>query len=234
MGIKERQDRERQAVRESILDAACDLFVTDGYRNVSIRKIAERIEYSPAAIYGYFPGKDDIFFALAEEGFRRLDAKVRASAASDDAPPLDQLRRCWWSLYEFSYEQPGFFELMFVDNTVPPIKEHWEGFALLQDLLLYTQTCIQRVIDAGDLPSQLDPAVVMHVMWGAMMGPCVLGLGGRMNPHEDVRQLAHDVMETTLAGLRTGVGLTFVPCEKMHGGPHSGLAEPSGVRSHDA
>ena len=45
-----------------------------GYQNVSIRKIAERIEYSPAAIYGYFPSKDDIFFALAEEGFRLLFA----------------------------------------------------------------------------------------------------------------------------------------------------------------
>ena len=37
-----------------------------------MRKIAERIEYSPAALYGYFPSKDDIFFALAEEGFRLL------------------------------------------------------------------------------------------------------------------------------------------------------------------
>ena len=69
MGVKERQEREREAVSRSILDAARDLFVAEGYHNVSIRKIAERIEYSPAAIYSYFPSKDDIFFALAEEGF---------------------------------------------------------------------------------------------------------------------------------------------------------------------
>jgi AcrR family transcriptional regulator len=82
MGIKERQERDREAVRRAILDAARDLFVTEGYQNVSIRKIAERIEYSPAAIYGYFASKDDIFFALAEEGFRLLgdpgDAPRRA------------------------------------------------------------------------------------------------------------------------------------------------------------
>jgi AcrR family transcriptional regulator len=80
MGSRERQDRERQAVTSSILDAARDLFVTEGYRNVSIRKIAEKIEYSPAAIYSYFASKDDIFYALAEEGFRRLDDKIHASA----------------------------------------------------------------------------------------------------------------------------------------------------------
>src|SRR5438477_64637 len=72
MGIKERQERDREAVRRAILDAARELFVAVGFENVSIRKIAERIEYSPAAIYSYFPSKDDIFFALAEEGFRLL------------------------------------------------------------------------------------------------------------------------------------------------------------------
>ncbi|MGE3707473.1 MAG: helix-turn-helix domain-containing protein, partial [Vicinamibacterales bacterium] len=48
MGIKERHERDREAVRRAILDAARELFVTEGYGNVSIRKIAERIEYSPA------------------------------------------------------------------------------------------------------------------------------------------------------------------------------------------
>ena len=76
MGIKERHERDREAVRRAILDAARELFVTEGYQNVSIRKVAERIEYSPAAIYLYFPSKDDIFFALAEEGFRLLGDPV--------------------------------------------------------------------------------------------------------------------------------------------------------------
>ena len=77
MGIKERQERDREAVRRSILDAARELFVAEGFQNVSIRKIAERIEYSPAAIYGYFPSKDDIFFALAEEVFGCWAIRVR-------------------------------------------------------------------------------------------------------------------------------------------------------------
>src|SRR3954468_4128407 len=84
MGIKERHERDREAVRRSILDAARELFVSEGFQNVSIRKIAERIEYSPAAIYGYFPSKDDIFFALAEEG-------SRLCADRGAAPPLDEL-----------------------------------------------------------------------------------------------------------------------------------------------
>ena len=88
MGVKERQEREREAVSRAILDAARDLFVAEGYHNVSIRKIAERIEYSPAAIYSYFPSKDDIFFALAEEGFRLLSRQRRLDAASAGATSI--------------------------------------------------------------------------------------------------------------------------------------------------
>src|SRR3954471_13067482 len=100
MGIKERQERDREAVRRAILDAARELFVAEGFQNVSIRKIAERIEYSPAAIYGYFASKDDIFFALAEEGFRLLGdpASVRHDPELVNAPALDRVRAVFWRL----------------------------------------------------------------------------------------------------------------------------------------
>jgi len=125
MGIKERQERDREAVSRAILDAARDLFVTEGYRNVSIRKIAEKIEYSPAAIYGYFPSKDDIFYALAEEGFLLLHGAdtVTLDAQLAGLEPLDRLKAIFWRLYEFSRQQPQYFELMFIDRAVPRISQ---------------------------------------------------------------------------------------------------------------
>src|SRR5512135_3143090 len=117
MGIQERQHRQKEAVRRAILDAARALFVDEGYGNVSLRKIAGRIEYSPAAIYGYFTSKNDIFFALAEEGFALFAAMPVASAAG----PLDALRQRFWRYYEFSKRQPEYFALMFVDRAVPRI-----------------------------------------------------------------------------------------------------------------
>ena len=117
MGTKERQDRERQAVTASILSAARDLFIAEGYQSVSIRKIAERIEYSPAAIYSYYASKDDIFLALAAEGFHLLDAKVHAAMR-----PTIRSRTCagWWAFYEFSQGSRR-AQLMFVDRSVPRI-----------------------------------------------------------------------------------------------------------------
>jgi AcrR family transcriptional regulator len=238
MGIRERQDRERQAVRQAILDAARDLFVSEGYRNVSIRKIAERIEYSPAAIYSYFPSKDDIFFALAEEGFRRLEAHVRSAGTFDD--PLQEVRATWWAYYEFSKEQREFFELMFVDRSVPQITEQWAGLEVVHQMLAVAANRIQRCIEAGYFHPETNAEVAMHLMWGALTGPAVIGSGCRLAPGEDPDALARDVLELTLAGLRAGSVTTFVPCPPHRPdaaapglSPAHGKA-PDGVRSHDA
>src|SRR5277367_5616331 len=132
MGIKERQERDREAVSRAILDAARELFVAEGFQNVSIRKIAERIEYSPAAIYGYFPSKDDIFFALAEEGFRLLSQLGEADL--ENLQPLERIRTSFWRFYQFSREQPQYFALMFVDRSVPRIIREYDRFTFVRDM----------------------------------------------------------------------------------------------------
>src|SRR5579864_8216745 len=156
MGIKERQERDREAVQRAILDAARDLFVAEGYQNVSIRKIAERIEYSPAAIYGYFPSKDDIFFALAEEGFRLLYRIVqKEDSASRTRAPIARVREIFWHLYEFSREHPEYFALMFVDRSVPRISREYERFALASEMKERLVGEIQQCIDAKVFPATL-------------------------------------------------------------------------------
>jgi len=209
MGIKERQVRDREAVRRSILDAARDLFVTEGYQNVSIRKVAERIEYSPAAIYGYFPSKDDIFFALAEEGFRLLgDPGAEASRARlQGLPPMERVRAHVWRLYEFSREQPQYFALMFVDRSVPRISREYERFAFARQMKAHMVEEIRACIDAGELPLSLDPAVAMRTLMVGLLGVAVLRLSERMAPGENADHLASDVLNLTLAGLKSGLVL---------------------------
>jgi AcrR family transcriptional regulator len=209
MGIKERQVRDREAVQRAILDAARELFVTEGFQHVSIRKIAERIEYSPAAIYGYFPSKDDIFFALAEEGFRLLGdpADVRHDPALQGAPPIDRVRAVFRRLYEFSRDQPQYFALMFVDRSVPRISREYERFAFAREMKQHIVEDLQASIDAGELPHTLNPQVAMRVLMVGMLGVAVLRLSERLAPGENADLLAADMLNVTLAGLRAGVPL---------------------------
>ena len=231
MGIKERHDRERQAVTDSILDAARELFLAEGYPSVSIRKIAERIEYSPAAIYSYYPSKDDIFLALAKEGFHRLDDNVRAAMVSGD--PLENVRACWWAFYEFSREQPEYFLLMFVDRSVPRITQQWEGFEFLQQLLTNAVTAIQAAINAGAFPKTMSPDAAMHMLWAGLIGPAVVGIRHRLASGEDYDALARDVLNVTIAGLQTGVETNFVSCKCAEAGI-AGVPVPAGATRHES
>jgi AcrR family transcriptional regulator len=209
MGIKERQERDREAVRRSILDAARELFVAVGFQNVSIRKIAVRIEYSPAAIYGYFPSKDDIFFELAEEGFRLLGdpAGVRNDPRLKDAPPLARVRAVFWCLYEFSRDHPQYFALIFVDRSVPRISREYERFAFARDRKRHIVEELQACIDAGDLPKTLNTGVAMRTLMVGVLGVAVLRLSDRLGPGENPDLLAADVINVALAGLGTNVTL---------------------------
>ena len=205
MGVKERQERERETVARAILDAARELFVTHGYHEVSIRKIAERIEYSPAAIYSYFPSKDDIFFALAEEGFRLLfQYGGTPRPASDD--PAEMLRAMFLRYYEFSKEHPEYFALMFLDRSVPRISRDWERFGFVSDMKHDMIARIQQAIDAGACPSDTPPQTVFRLLLTAVHGAATLNLCDRLAPGENADVLARATIDTVLIGLQAGAG----------------------------
>jgi AcrR family transcriptional regulator len=219
LGLKERQERDREAVSRAILDAARDLFVAEGYQNVSMRKIAERIEYSPAAIYGYFPSKDDIFFALAEEGFRLLigQASLERPQAGAHVDPLHCIRQALMRVYEFSKSHPEYFALMFLDRSVPRISKGLARFGFLRAIRLQVDALIQKAIDAGAFPAGSRPDVLFRIMLAAVHGVAVMRLCDRLAPGEDADALAVDALEAVIAGLRSGSPVTS---------PSAGCPEP--------
>ena len=216
VGVRERQEREKEAVARAILDAARDLFVVEGYRNVSIRKIAERIEYSPAAIYSYFPSKDDIFFALAEEGFRVLCAPSESCAMQTD--PLQAIRGTFWRVYEFSTTHPEYFALMFVDRSVPRISRDWQRFGFVREMRAQIGQVIQHAVETGIFPPGTHPDAVFRILLTAIMGASISRLCDRAVPGEDGDALARDTLEAALTGLRTGFPKTFQPLSCDHVG----------------
>lgn len=209
MGIKERQERDREAVRRSILDAARELFTAEGYQNVSIRKIAERIEYSPAAIYSYFPSKDDIFFALAEEGFHLLGGPRAAEhhTVLQALSPFERLRAIFWHFYQFSRQHPQYFALMFVDRSVPRVSKEYERFAFAHELKRSVVEEVRDCIASGALPASLDAATAMRTISCALIGVATLHLSDRLAPNEDADKLAANVLDVTMAGLKSGIVL---------------------------
>src|SRR5438034_11365227 len=82
--IRHRQAQEKQELRQAILAAAGELFLEQGYERFSLRKVAERVGYSPTTIYLYFRDKDDLLFTVVDEGFERFSQQLAAAAESQE------------------------------------------------------------------------------------------------------------------------------------------------------
>src|SRR5881409_3586168 len=106
MGTTERKAREREELKQQILDAARELFVREGYENVSMRKIADKIEYSPATIYTYFQDKDEILDCLCEETFLQLHTHKLAAVHKMQGDTLEALRTGMETYIRFGLDHP--------------------------------------------------------------------------------------------------------------------------------
>jgi AcrR family transcriptional regulator len=181
MGIAERREREKEQMRQNILAKAMKLFVEDGYTNVSIRKIAEQIEYSPATIYLYFRDKDEILYHLHEEAFRSFLTTLEPVMAIER--PDKRLAKLAEAYLQFALENPERYELMFIMKAPMKRQETWEcglnSFNLLRQTV---QECIEQNLIRGS-----DPEAASLALWAQVHGLASLVVCGRlevMNPND--------------------------------------------------
>ncbi len=86
MALQERREREKEEMKEKILSAASAIVREEGYENLSIRKIANKIEYSPTIIYHYFVDKDEIIYYLMQRGYRKIVQAITCANSTSDTP----------------------------------------------------------------------------------------------------------------------------------------------------
>jgi AcrR family transcriptional regulator len=177
MGVKERKERDRAEMREMILQSAHKLFIDRGFEEVSIRNIAEAIEYSPATIYLYFKDKNEIFYALHNEAFKKFNGVMAGLATIAD--PFDRLIGMGEKYIKFAMEHSKYYEIMFIMESPMDCdenREEWEegnrALAGLEQLLVACQ-------QTGRFVGQ-DVRVLAFSIWSYMHGMCSLSLRKRL------------------------------------------------------
>ncbi|MEM6964302.1 MAG: TetR/AcrR family transcriptional regulator [Bacteroidota bacterium] len=132
----------------SILDAAGELFVANGYESTTLRKIAAKVEINPATIYNYYKSKEEIFFALQKRAFSKFYEEF-ADVRKSDARGIVKLRKMGRKYVNFALKNQNIYELMFImKNPMRAAEEHdptWEiggkNYELLKETL---QECIEE------------------------------------------------------------------------------------------
>ena len=206
MGIKERQERDREAVRAPFSMRRASSSSPRATRT-------SRSERSPSASSTAPPPSTATSRARTTSSSRspRKGSGCWATRGADD-PTDGTLRRSsgvraiFWRLYEFSRDQPQYFALMFVDRSVPRISREYERFAFAREMKHTSSRRCRACIDAGDCPPTLDPRRHARAD-GRRARRRGLRLSDRLAPGENADLLAADVLNLTLAGLRSGVAL---------------------------
>jgi len=206
MGVKERREREKSETREKILDAARELFVTEGYEGVSMRKVAEKIEYSPTAIYVHFADKNELFHELCREDFARLQEAVAVADLPQD--PIERLRRIGRNYIQFGVNFPNHYIFMFMTPHPPhePDDEDREVMGNPEvDAYALLKWAVQEAIDAGRFREEVkDAELVSQTLWAGVHGVVSLNIAKCKDPWVDWRPFAERaemMLDVALRGL---------------------------------
>jgi AcrR family transcriptional regulator len=183
MGIKERRDRERQELKQAILTSARAIAAAEGWQAVTIRRVADRIEYSPPTIYEHFANKEAIQLQITRVGFQALLAEIRAASVStsDPAGRLLAAARAYW---EFAWKSPELYQVMHGLGGVPFCAP--EVAAAAGEPLVETEAVSEATAQiilrlppmAGASPAEVADAV--YVIWAVLHGLVALTMAGRI------------------------------------------------------
>lgn len=169
-GPIERREREKKELRTKILDAARELFAEHGYEAVTMRKIAERIEYSPTAIYLYFKDKEALIAELCRHDFVEFAKGFLEFASLPD--PLERLRRAGWAYLTFAVEHPQHYQLMFM--TRRPLGAEPQGGPPMdpaENAYVFLRATVAQALAEGRLREALtDVDLVAQTIWAATHG----------------------------------------------------------------
>jgi len=112
MASKDRIQRIKEENRCNILSAAHQIAKEEGWTSLSMRKIADKIEYTAPIIYEYFQNKEAILFELSKKGYLMLSEKTY-KARENHTDPAQQLEAMWLAYWDFAFDEPELYQLMF-------------------------------------------------------------------------------------------------------------------------
>lgn len=193
MASKDRILRLKEETRINILDASLDIVKEEGWQSLSMRKIADKIEYTAPIIYEYFANKEAILMELTRKGFLLL-AKDMREAKEKHRIPAKQIEAMWLAYWNFAFTQKELYQVMFgVDVNCCELAEIMPEaevpFTLVTDV-------IQEIM-APQKPSEDDICVKYYTYWSVIHGLISINMVRRTTPDE----INREILKTAISGI---------------------------------
>ena len=205
MGVKERKLRQKKFLRQEILDAASELFVKEGYENVSMRRIAEKIEYSPTTIYLYFKDKAELLENVCHETFALLSARLKR-IMEQPGDPVEHLKRGLLAYIQFGLENPHHYRATFM-MAIPEgfdQEEYKKPDSPGMQAFDFLRRCVYDCITANKFHNA-NAEIISQTLWSGVHGITSLLINYEQGfPWVEQKQLILFVVDTLILGVAKG------------------------------
>lgn len=191
MASKERIARLKEETRINILDAALQIVKQEGWQALSLRKIADAIEYTAPIIYEYFANKEAILLELTRKGFLLLDRDLQ-QAKAEHRLPSKQLEAMWLAYWNFAFANKELYQVMFgvstnccceLVNQLPEAELPWDAFT----------PAIGELMHIEDLDSDVI-CTKYYTFWSVVHGLISINILGRDSSDDINRQVLRDAI----------------------------------------
>lgn len=200
MGIAERKEREKEEVRHKILEAAHALFEAHGYENVTMRAVADAIEYSPTTIYHHFANKDALVEAVCFADYEKLTEAMQSQPLP--ANPVERIRAMGRAYAAFGLKNPNHYRFMFM--TPGDWKRHVNADELPPGMAYgFLRSAAGDAIEQGYF-QRMDVDLASQILWASIHGvvSLLLTYTAEQFPHVPPHpELLDEAMDAALRGL---------------------------------
>lgn len=197
MASKDRIQRAKEGTRSNILNAALQIVKEEGWQSLSLRKIADAIEYTAPIIYEYFTNKEAILLELTKQGYILLTQKIR-EAKEKHIKPARQIEAMWMAYWNFAFEEKEYYQLMFgVEMMCCEMKKSFPESEAPADLMCEV---IEKVM-AGKNPSEDEICRRYYTYWSVVHGLISINIvrKGRND------KINHQVLTDAISGITLAI-----------------------------
>jgi len=197
----ERRRREKQELRRQILLAARKIAAADGWQSVTIRKIADYVEYSPAAIYEYFESKEAILLALMDEGFRAMMAELESLRVTETSR-VSYLLAIGQAYWRFAWQHPELYQIMHGLGGVPFGTA--EAPREAKKLFDFVKQAVRAAREELGISAPVTDEMI-EIVWATLHGLVSLSMSGRIPTAHwaQTTPLVEQAMQQLINGWRT-------------------------------
>jgi len=202
MASKERIARLKEDTRMSILKAALHIAKEEGWEALSMRKIADAIEYTAPIIYEYFENKDALLYELNRTGHKYLNQRLEEARDQNDTPEK-QLEAMWLAYWNFAFLKKELYQLMYgistncnceMMNKIPEAERQWDIFAEV----------IAKLMHIDDLESE-EICIRYYTFWSVIHGLISINLLSRGSSDEMNRRVLMNAITGIIRSMKDRV-----------------------------